>query len=235
MPQLTWQAAGGRVGPQRLRHLGSYVTEFTPNRTQAPRVEVLVVKGEPSPSATTVVEVQPPRAQLTLAARLGLFTNFGGMAGPIAFFEGLRALPGRADAWAVGLMVGILRNNLQTSSNQAAVSNTTIEIGQVPTMAIVQYRLPVPLGVDLTVGGGLGVSFAHVTLRPSDGTWPESQSSAHGLAAEAHANVAFPLGPGEVVVGTHYVWIDLGRTSQGDDIRGNSVGFVGDVGYRRAW
>ncbi len=74
-----------------------------------------------------------------------------------------------------------------------------------------------------------------MTLRSSDGTWPESQSSAHGLAAEARASVAFPLGPGEVVVGTHYVWIDLGRTSQGDDIRGNSVGFVGDVGYRRAW
>ena len=48
-------------------------------------------------------------------------------------------------------------------------------------------------------------------------------------------NVAFPFGPGEVIVGAHYMWIDLGRTSQGDDIRGNSVGFVGDVGYRMAW
>jgi hypothetical protein len=36
-------------------------------------------------------------------------------------------------------------------------------------------------------------------------------------------------------VGAHYLWIDLGRTSQGDDIRGNSVGFVGDGGYRVAW
>jgi len=235
VPPLTWQAAGGRVGPQRQHQIGSYVTDFTPNRTQATRAEVLVVKGDPSLSATTVVQVQPPRARLTLSARLGLFTNFGGMAGPIAFFEALRALPGRADAWAVGVMVGILHNDLTTTSTNKALSDTMIEIGQVPTLAIVQYRLPVPLGVDLTVGGGVGFSLAHVSLNAGDRSWPESHSTARALAAEARANVAFPLGPGELVVGAHYVWIDLGRTSQGDDIQGNSVGFVGDVGYRMAW
>jgi hypothetical protein len=47
--------------------------------------------------------------------------------------------------------------------------------------------------------------------------------------------VAFPLAPGALIVGVHYLWIDLGRTSQGDTIRGNSVGFVGDIGFRMAW
>ena len=237
VPPLTWQAAGGRVGPQHLRQLGSYVTEFTPNRTQAPRAEVLVVLSDPSLSATTVVQVEPPRASLTLSARVGLFTNFGGMGGPIGIFEALRALPGRSDAWSVGFMVAVLHNDLTTSpgNNNKTLSDTMIEMSQVPVLAIVQYRLPVPLGVDLTAGGGLGVSLASVTLRPTDGSWAENHSKAHALAAEARANVAFPFGPGEVIVGAHYVWIDLGRTSEGDDIRGNSVGFVGDVGYRMAW
>jgi len=212
------------------------MTEFTPNRTQAPHAEVLVVQSDPSLSATTVVQVEPPRARLTVSARLGLFTNFGAMAGAIGIFEALRTLPGRADAWAVGLMVGVLHNQLTTSAaTNKALSDTTIDIGQVPFLAIVQYRLPVPLGVDLIVGGGTGFSLARLDLRSSESSWPESHSTAHAFAAEARANVAFPLGPGEVVVGAHYIWIDLGRTSQGDDIRGNSVGFVGDGGYRMAW
>jgi hypothetical protein len=236
VPPLTWQAAGGRVGPQHVRQLGSYKTEFTPNRTQAAHPEVLVVQSDPSLSATTVVQVEPPRARLTVSARLGLFTNFGAMAGAIGIFEALRAMPGRADAWSVGLMVAVLHNQLTTSAaDNKALSDTMIEIGQVPFLAVIQYRLPVPLGVDLTVGGGAGFSLARLDLRSSDNVWPESHSTAHAFAAEARANVAFPLGPGEVVVGAHYLWIDLGRTSQGDDIRGNSVGFVGDGGYRMAW
>jgi hypothetical protein len=236
VPPLTWQAAGGRVGPQHQRQLGSYTTEFTPNRTQAPRAEVLVVQSDPSLSATTVLQVEPPRPRLVLSARLGLFTNFGGMAGPIGIFEALRALRGRGDAWAVGVMLGVLHNDLTASAPASmALSDTRMEVGQVPCLGIVQYRLPVPLGLDLTVGGGLGFSLARVTLRPGNGNWPDSQSTAHALAAEARANVAFPLGGGEVIVGAHYIWIELGRTSEGDDIRGNSVGFVGDVGYRMAW
>jgi hypothetical protein len=236
VPPLTWQAAGGRVGPQHVRRLGSYRTEFTPNRTQAAHAEVLVVQSDPSLSATTVVEVEPPRARLTVSARLGLFTNFGAMAGAIGIFEALRAMPGRADAWSVGLMVAVLHNRLTASAaHDKALSDTMIEIAQVPVLAVVQYRVPVPLGVDLTVGGGAGFSLARLDLRSSDRAWPESHSTAHAFAAEARANVAFPVGPGEVVVGAHYLRIDLGRTSQGDDIRGNSVGFVGDGGYRMAW
>ncbi len=134
VPPLTWQAAGGRVGPQHVRQLGSYMTEFTPNRTQAPRAEVLVVLSDPSLSATTLVQVEPPRARLTLTARVGLFTNFGGMGGPIGIFEALRALPGRADAWSVGLMVAVLHNDLTTSpaNSNRTLSDTMIEIESGP-------------------------------------------------------------------------------------------------------
>ena len=99
------------------------------------------MQSDPSLSATTVVQVEPPRARLTVSARLGLFTNFGAMAGPIGLFEALRAMPGRADAWSVGLMVAVLHNDLTTSAaNDKALSDTMIEIGQVPVLAIVQYR-----------------------------------------------------------------------------------------------
>lgn len=236
VPELTWQAAGGRVGPQHTRQLGNYVTEFTPNHTQTARAEVLVVKGAPSLSATTIVQVEPPRATLRMSARVGLFTNFGGMAGPIATIEALRALPGRASFWSAGLMLSVLHNDLTTTAGgTVGLPDTLVEINQVPCLAIAKYRLPVPLGVNLSAGVGAGISFAQSSFRPRDRSWPAARSTARALALRAGAEAAFPLAPGELVVGAHYLWVDLGRTSQGDQIQGNSVGFVGDVGYLMAW
>jgi len=40
------------------------------------------------------------------------------------------------------------------------------------------------------------------------------------------------LRPGRLVFGLRYLWCELGRTSQGDDIAGNSAGLIGDIGYR---
>ena len=43
---------------------------------------------------------------------------------------------------------------------------------------------------------------------------------------------ALPLKPGRLVFGLRYLWSELGRTSQGDEITGNSAGLIGDIGYR---
>jgi hypothetical protein len=46
------------------------------------------------------------------------------------------------------------------------------------------------------------------------------------------AEGALPLKPGRLVLGVRYFWSRLGRTTQGDEIQGNSAGLIGDIGYR---
>jgi hypothetical protein len=233
---LHWQTAGGHLGQVRARRVGSYVIQFTPNPTQTARTEVLVVKGDPSLSATTTLRVEPQRSRLSLAARVGMFTNLGGMAGPIATIEGLQSLPGRAAAWAAGLMVSVLHNDVSaTAGGGIGLPDTVLEIDQIPCLAIAQYRLPLPLGVNISVGGGMGLSFARTVIRSNRDSWPTGRGNARAVAAEARTDVGFPLAVGQLVVGARYLWIDLGRTSQGDEIDGNSAGFIGDAGYRMAW
>ena len=233
---LHWQTAGGHLSQVRVRQIGTYVIQFTPKPTQTARAEVLVVKGDPSLSATTILRVEPPRSRLSLTARAGLFTNLGGMAGPIATIEGLQALPGRAAAWAAGVTVSALRNDVTTTGRGVmGLPDTVLEIEQIPCLAVAQYRLPLPLGVNISVGGGIGLSFARTIIRSNGDNWPTGRGNARALAAAARTDVGFPLAVGQLVVGAHYLWIDLGRTSQGDRIDGNTVGFVGDAGYRVAW
>jgi hypothetical protein len=236
VPNLRWQAAGGRLGPVRSPRDGTYVSQFTPAATRTPRVEVLVVKGDPLLSATTVVRVTPTKSRLSLSARVGLFSNFGGMAGPVASIEALRSLPGSASGWAAGIVVSYLHSDMTpTATGEPMPPESHLEIDQLPLLAIVRYRLPIPLGAHISLGGGAGVSLARTVVRWHNDVWPPTPASVRAPAAELHTEVAFPLAPGELVVGAHYLWIDLGRTSQGDTIRGNSVGFVGDIGFRMAW
>jgi hypothetical protein len=236
VPNLRWQAAGGRLGPVRSPRDGTYVSQFTPAATRAPRVEVLVVKGDPLLSATTLVQVTPTKSRLSLSARVGLFTNFGGMAGPVATVEAVQSLPGSAAAWAAGIAVSYLHSDLtNTAAGNPAPPQSHLEIDQLPCLAVARYRLPIPLGASVSLGGGVGISLARTVLRWHNDIWPATPASAHALAAELHTDVAFRLAPGALIVGVHYLWIDLGRTSQGDTIRGNSVGFVGDIGFRMAW
>jgi hypothetical protein len=235
---LRWQTAGGRIGPVQTPQEGTYVTQFTPNHTYASRTEVLVVNGDPALSATAMVNVEPPRPRIAVAARVGLFSNFGSMTGTLVSIEGLRELPGRAAAWAAGIAVTYLRNDLTTTGGGTiGLTDTRIQIDQVPVLAVTRYKLPLPLGLgaNLGVGGGVGVSLARATLSSRSGSWPTSHGSATPIAAEGRADVAFPMASGEVIVGTRYLWVDLGRTSQDDEIEGNSVGLIGDIGFRMTW
>ena len=43
--------------------------------------------------------------------------------------------------------------------------------------------------------------------------------------------LTYPLRPGRLAVGVRYLWIELGQTSQGDRLNGNSAGMVADLGY----
>jgi hypothetical protein len=55
---------------------------------------------------------------------------------------------------------------------------------------------------------------------------------AYAPAVAAGAEGAFTLKPGRLFFGLRYLRSELGRTSQGDEITGNSAGLIGDIGYR---
>ena len=53
------------------------------------------------------------------------------------------------------------------------------------------------------------------------------------MAANAPSvDVCDALRPGWLGIGVRYLWIDLGRTSSGDVVSGNSAGLVADLGYK---
>ena len=66
----------------------------------------------------------------------------------------------------------------------------------------------------------------------SDRVGFEANGGAYAPAVGGGADVALMLKPGRLVIGLRYLWCHLGRTSQGDEIAGNSAGLIGDIGYR---
>jgi hypothetical protein len=118
------------------------------------------------------------------------------------------------------------------------VGETTsrLEIHQFPVLAVARYKLAAPAVPELAVGMGAGVSIAGTRLTPdvmNSGT--AFDATAWSVALQLGAEAGFPLRPGRVVVGARYLWVDLGRTSHGDYVRGNSAGLMGDLGYRLIW
>ena len=51
-------------------------------------------------------------------------------------------------------------------------------------------------------------------------------------ALGAGGELTYPLKPGWLAIGVRYLYIDLGRTSSGDEIDGNSAGLLADLGYK---
>jgi hypothetical protein len=232
---LRWHAPGGHVAGVRMVAEGTYQAHFTPSRAREPHAETLVVGGDPPLTATTTLAVEPPLVHAVVTARVGLFSNFGSSAGPAASLEVLGGIPGHA-AWGAGVVVSYLRNDLTTGYAPAVLATARLELDQFPIMAVARYHLPLPLAADVTVGAGAGISLARVEITsPPGNEAATTDANARAVALEGGADVAFPLAPGELIVGLHYLWVEIGRTSHGDQITGNSAGLIGDVGFRMAW
>ena len=59
-----------------------------------------------------------------------------------------------------------------------------------------------------------------------------SRGSALGSAVGGGADVAFPLLPGELILGLRYLHLGAGRLSNGDVLVGNLGGVLVDIGFR---
>ena len=230
---ISWEIAGGHLDHVRKPRIGTYVAEFVPRRASAPHYETIAVMASEALRASTTLRIEPPRPRVVLTARAALFSNLGSASGPAAFLDAVRPLPGKWAPITVGLSLGYLHDDLTTRSLGGTDSpGARIQINQFPIMAVGRYRLPLG-AADVNLRAGLGVSLASTSLTPppQEGA-PTVSASAQALAMEGGVEAAFPLPPGQLIVGLRYLWIEFDRTSHHDEIHGNSAGLVADLGYR---
>ena len=181
--------------------------------------------------ADATLDVTPPPVRVVAAARAGLFYNLGHAAGPAVFVEAMRPMVVRRIPFLVGVTAGYLRGDV-TANGPAATATTRLETDQVPVMALVRARAPVATRFELGAEVVAGVSFARTKISAAGF---EAHGTARAPAVGAGAEIALALRPGRLVIGLRYLWIELGRTSQGDVIDGNSAGLIGDIGYRMSF
>jgi hypothetical protein len=235
VPGLSWETPGGRIRVVRMPREGEYVAEFVPARARSAHLETVAVTAGSDLRASATLEVLPAPAHLYLNGSVGFFSNLGSLSGPVAFLEALAPLPWSGGRFAAGLSFGYLRGD-QTLGAAAGVVVSRLEIDQFPVLALARYRIPMSTLPELTVGAGAGVAAAATRLTP-DVLDPRAtvDASAWGVALEVGGEAAVPLPPGRLIVGARYLWVDLGRTSHGDYVRGNAAGLMGHLGYRMIW
>jgi hypothetical protein len=234
VPGLSWDTPGGRLDNVRMPREGEYIADFVPERAHEPHSEVVAVAAGATLRAAASVEVSPPPTRVLVGGRFGVYTNLGPVTGPAAFLEVLVPVLRHTGRFVAGLTAGYLRGDLPVSGPN--MSTSRLEINQVPILALGRYRFGSGSSPELSAGAGAGVSFAGTRLTPdvSDSAMVV-EAWAWSIALQGDAEASFPLHPGRVVVGARYLWVDLGRTSHGDYVRGNVAGLVGDLGYRVSW
>jgi hypothetical protein len=235
VPGLSWETPGGRITSVRMPREGEYLAQFVPDRARATHREVVAVTAGADLRAVADVEVTPSPLRFALGGRVGVFSNLGHVAGPVAFVEALAPLPRRSTRFLVGLAAGYLGGDL-TLKPAAGDTASRLVINQFPILAVARFRFMTPAVPELAAGMGAGVSLASIRLHPAVMSSNEVlEASAWSVALQLGAEAAFPLRPGRLVIGARYLWVDLGRTSRGDYVRGNSAGLMGDLGYRMVW
>lgn len=234
VPGLSWDTPDGRVRHVRMPRDGEYVAEYVPDRTRERQRQVVAVMASQALRADVTLDVTPPPIRVVAGARVGLFFNFGHAAGPAVFVEALRPVGVRRLPFPffLGATIGYLHTEIG-----GAGSNTSeparLEVDEAPVMALARARIPLPLRFEISAEVGAGVMLARTRLTAVSQTVGfTTNGRAYAPAVAAGAEAAFTLKPGRLFFGLRYLRSELGRTSQGDEITGNSAGLIGDIGYR---
>jgi hypothetical protein len=232
VPGLSWDTPEGRVRHVRMPRDGEYIAEYVPDRIREPQRHVLAVMASQALRADAPLDVTPPPIRVVAAARVGLFYNLGHAVGPAAFVEAMRPLSVRRLPLLLGGTVGYLSTVISGSGPEPGTS-AQLEIDEVPLLALARTRLPFATRFELSGELGAGMMLARTRLNTLTGEMGfDANGSAYAPAIGGGADVALTLKPGRLVFGLRYLWSRLGRTSQGDEIKGNSAGLIGDIGYR---
>jgi len=229
---LSWETPQGRIREVRVPRDGEYLAEYVPERTREPHRETIAVMASETLRADTSFEVTPPPVRLYAGARTGVFTNFGETVGPTAFIEGLAPIHVRRVHLTAGFSAGYLRGDV-TSGGVNGNGTARLETNQFPVLAVARIGFSLPHALVLAAEADLGWSWgwARVTASPA-GTTMIDTAIVNALAIGAGGELTYPLKPGWLAIGIRYLRIDLGRTSAGDRIDGNSAGLLADLGYK---
>src|SRR3954463_13100724 len=232
---LSWETPQGRIREVRVPRDGEYLAEYVPDRTRERHRATIAVMASETLRAAASFEVTPPPVRVIAGARTGLFTNFGETVGPMVFIEGLAPLQIRRLHLGVGLSAGYLRGDI-TSGGVNGTGTARLETNQFPLLAIVRLGDPLPRALEIAAEIDLGWSWgwARITASPS-GTTMADNASVDAPALGAGSELTYPLKPGWLAIGIRYLHIDLGRSSAGDQISGNSAGVLADLGYKMSF
>jgi len=147
--------------------------------------------------------------------------------GMLSLFGARVILSGIADTQTLeqlSLIAGDWDRPVQTVSRQQSSAGL---------LAVARAGMSLPHLLEIGFDLDAGWAWAWTRITASAGGVPSSVvATADTVALGAGAEIAYPLKPGRLAFGIRYLWIDLERTSQGDQIAGNSAGVIGDLGYK---
>jgi hypothetical protein len=235
VPGLSWETPSGRIRGVRVPRDGEYLAEYVPERAREPRRDAVAVMASGTLRASATIDVTPPPIRLVAGVRTGLYTNFGSTGGPAVFAEGLRPLKPAGGRFLAGFSAGYLRGDVSSQGVQMSGS-ARLETNLFPLLAVARAGLRLPHDLALTLEGDAGWAWGWVRVTAS----PSGQTQIDDAAVNAPAlggggEIAWALRPGWVGIGVRYLWVDLGRTSNGDQVTGNSAGLIADLGYKIAF
>jgi hypothetical protein len=128
----------------------------------------------------------------------------------------------------LGVTVGYLHSSF-FSWNSVGAGDVVLD--QIPLLAQARYRYRIDR-LALSAGAGAGLVLAQARLHAFDSEIP---GHSFAFACEGSLEAAFLLRRSQVVFGLRYLAMSLGKLSSGDEIVGNSGGFILDAGYRLGW
>jgi hypothetical protein len=231
VPGLSWETPEGRIRGVRVPRDGEYIAEYVPERTREVHSELVAVMASESVRAETFVKVTPPPIRLLAGVRAGFYTSFGPSVGPAVFLEGLAPIRLAHVRLFAGVSSGYLGSDVSGRGVQGT-GTAHIETNQVPVLAVGRAGMSWASGFELAAGLEAGWSFAWVRLTATpSGTTVTDRGTANAPALGGGMLLTYPLRPGRLALGLRYLWIELGQTSQGDQLNGNSAGMVADLGY----
>ncbi|HEY4395462.1 MAG TPA: hypothetical protein VGP64_15430 [Polyangia bacterium] len=235
VPGLSWETPSGRIRGVRVPRDGEYLAEYVPERARDPRRDIVAVMASGTLRASATVDVKPPPIRLMAGARTGLYTNFGSTVGPAVFVDGLAPVKLARVRFLAGFSAGYLRGDV--SSNGVDMSGSArLETNLFPLLAVARTGLRLSHDLALTFEGEAGWAWGwvRVTASPSGETQVDD-AAVSAPALGGGAEIDYALRPGWVGIGVRYLWVDLGRTSNGDEVTGNSAGLIADLGYKIAF
>lgn len=235
VPGLSWDTPEGRVRHVRMPRDGEYIAEYVPDRIRERQRQVVAVMATQALRANATLDVTPPPIRVIATARAGVFYNLGQAVGPTVFVEALRPFTIPWMQLSLGAAIGYLRAEMSGTAPNMGTSR--LQTDQVPLLGLARVRVPLPVRAEVRGEVAAGMMLAHTKLGAANDTMGfemgfETTGSAYAPVIGLGTEVALTLRPGRLVIGLRYLWCELGRTSQGDVIKGNSAGLIGDVGYR---